>query len=228
MLISLRAVSIHAPWEGCDGVSLGFPPRLPSFNSRTLGRVRRLLILQLGMMKTFQFTHPGKGATQMTPLEVQLMQAFQFTHPGKGATSVPLLLLLSLECFNSRTLGRVRLKQMTPIEVQLMFQFTHPGKGATLNSSSVLVSLLVSIHAPWEGCDSVLCALVKMRYSFNSRTLGRVRLDMLGYGFEITLFQFTHPGKGATSGCNDLGDINLRFNSRTLGRVRLPYLTHIL
>ena len=33
--------------------------------------------------------------------------------------------------FNSRTPGGVRLKQMTPLEVQLLFQFTHPGRGAT-------------------------------------------------------------------------------------------------
>ena len=61
-----------------------------------------------------------------------------------------------------------------------------------------LVDDYVSIHAPWEGCDSRL-------------------LDMLGYGFvsihapwegcdlvvlvrdlPILWFQFTHPGKGAT------------------------------
>ena len=35
-----------------------------------------------------------------------------------------------------------------------MFQFTHPGKGATAISFSDGTSIhLVSIHAPWEGCD---------------------------------------------------------------------------
>ena len=78
--------------------------------------------------------------------------------------------------FNSRTLGRVRLAV---------------GGGEA-------VTHLVSIHAPWEGCD-LMSATFSVKYS---------------------LFQFTHPGKGATGlTCNVVGD-SLCFNSRTLGRVR--------
>ena len=33
----------------------------------------------------FQFTHPGKGATETQGLN-SLPVRFQFTHPGKGAT----------------------------------------------------------------------------------------------------------------------------------------------
>ena len=57
---------------------------------------------------------------------------FQFTHPGKGAT----------------------LSEEELEEVQT-FQFTHPGKGATLQKASQGCSAEVSIHAPWEGCDSI-------------------------------------------------------------------------
>ena len=59
------------------------------------------------------------------------------------------------ECFNSRTLGRVRPEECGVWE----------GED------------LVSIHAPWEGCDKPYL------------------LDL----FEVVGFQFTHPGKGATS-----------------------------
>ena len=60
-----------------------------------------------------------------------------------------------------------------------MFQFTHPGKGAT---PQVLVF-------QWAN------------KSFNSRTLGRVRLpDREAFATELW-FQFTHPGKGATVWC---------------------------
>ena len=42
----IKKVSIHAPWEGCDylpdEVFVSIPDR---FNSRTLGRVRRSLII---------------------------------------------------------------------------------------------------------------------------------------------------------------------------------------
>ena len=35
-------VSIHAPWEGCDGLQIDKTKRPRRFNSRTLGRVRPL------------------------------------------------------------------------------------------------------------------------------------------------------------------------------------------
>ena len=56
-------VSIHAPREGCD-------------DSHSMGIVASF---------TFQFTHPGRGATE-TNGEWNISQAFQFTHPGRGAT----------------------------------------------------------------------------------------------------------------------------------------------
>ncbi len=101
----------------------------------------------------------------------------------------------------------------------------------------------VSIHAPWEGCDTRHSILILREQSFNSRTLGRVRLDLTRTAYHFVEFQFTHPGKGATSmalisqtltsvsihapweGC-DLVLVSLVllmllcFNSRTLGRVR--------
>ena len=36
------------------------------------------------------------------------------------------------------------------------FQFTHPGKGATPAAEYNKALDVVSIHAPWEGCDSVV------------------------------------------------------------------------
>ena len=56
----------------------------------------------------------------------------------------------------------------------------------------------LSIHAPWEGCDSSLLTSAK----------------------SVLKFQFTHPGKGATPVVWLLMLIVLCFNSRTLGRVR--------
>ena len=147
-----------------------------SFNSRTLGRVRhrfnpfRLLAYQ------FQFTHPGKGATKSSVL-YPLHFGFQFTHPGKGATEVGKPLRASVGCFNSRTLGRVRQLRHEDRKSQHEFQFTHPGKGATYGQrADGVLELVVSIHAPWEGCDEA----------------GAQDLGTLGG------FQFTHPGKGAT------------------------------
>ena len=123
---------------------------------------------------------------------------FQFTHPGKGATLYRSA-LGGKRRFNSRTLGRVRLGDVAP----------------------VVEVVVVSIHAPWEGCDCSRLCRYKVIGCFNSRTLGRVRLVRLARCQTIvavsihapwegcdqrrlsvarlsTTFQFTHPGKGAT------------------------------
>ena len=86
---------------------------------------------------------------------------FQFTHPGKGATH------------------RHQPNSFPPGK----FQFTHPGKGATDLAEVRSEEAAVSIHAPWEGCDT------------NERKQGA----------SYNEFQFTHPGKGATlmSICED-------------------------
>ena len=61
--------------------------------------------------------------------------------------------------------------------------------------------MTVSIHAPWEGCDSAVATLIVVFFVFQfthpgkgatTRTVGRTLIN--------TTFQFTHPGKGATLG----------------------------
>ena len=168
------SVSIHAPWEGCDQ-----RPYLPysyqcCFNSRTLGRVRQVSQRYFKSDESFQFTHPGKGATKIIYVIAQSIQ-FQFTHPGKGATH-----------------------HRSVIFAQIKFQFTHPGKGATAPKSTGAIDYLVSIHAPWEGCDPVEVKLMQANAEF----------------------QFTHPGKGATHREQLHHEDKNCFNSRTLGRVR--------
>ena len=146
----------------------------------------------------FQFTHPGKGATQFIGESRELIE-FQFTHPGKGATfgstSDHTVTDVSIHApwegcdnprdydksayngFNSRTLGRVRL----PLQKY--------GQ----------IPVHVSIHAPWEGCDFVVRIGRLYQTGFNSRTLGRVRQRIEVACSTSSRFQFTHPGKGATS-----------------------------
>ena len=77
----------------------------------------------------FQFTHPGRGATSAGE-QAKQAGSFQFTHPGRGATY----------------LGR------TGDDIA-KFQFTHPGRGATYSSLLLRCIVVVSIHAPREGCD---------------------------------------------------------------------------
>ena len=168
----------------------------------------------------FQFTHPGKGATHRLHRPDRLGR-FQFTHPGKGATNNPPEFYKTIKVsihapwegcdtkrhsaalvivrFNSRTLGRVRQIGVMGVIESLQFQFTHPGKGATPLRYVSRCRRLVSIHAPWEGCDTPRYAWLWLPLCFNSRTLGRVRLILSVCSVLVMLFQFTHPGKGATS-----------------------------
>ena len=154
---------------------------------------------------SFQFTHPGRGATAPSALRRASASKFQFTHPGRGATDRPI----------------------QPTRERAGFQFTHPGRGATDGRTHRGADVRVSIHAPREGCDYILLLLFRRGGSFNSRTPGGVRQQYSGFPCLSQWFQFTHPGRGATPhstlrhrGCTG-------FNSRTPGGVRLLPLTRL-
>ena len=106
----------------------------------------------------------------------------------------------NLQGFNSRTPGGVR---PYPEDVKYhtrRFQFTHPGRGATVGTQQGKDINYVSIHAPREGCDSTLTANSRHKLtSFNSRTPGGVRRELTFTSILTSEFQFTHPGRGATS-----------------------------
>ena len=196
---STAQVSIHAPWEGCDGY----------------------LTTTHAVKERFQFTHPGKGATMPTlsrvrvsvsfnsrtlgrvrrtsPSDSTMSRSFQFTHPGKGATPL-------------------HLDDLEFLQVSIHA----PWEGCDLpRHRGKLLEGVVSIHAPWEGCDSTADVISCSQLRFNSRTLGRVRLSAPELFYFDIQFQFTHPEKGATvSGIKDPIQLS-GFNSRTLGRVRL-------
>ena len=145
----------------------------------------------------FQFTHPGRGATQQRRCDR--------THPWR---------------FNSRTPGGVRLRAHYVIAPEDGFQFTHPGRGATSTRSIRAAFAIVSIHAPREGCDPLSSARGAGVSSFNSRTPGGVRPTSQEPVETCWPFQFTHPGRGATSDLDYLDEVCSSFNSRTPGGVR--------
>ena len=149
-------VSIHAPREGCDGgllssllqgrVSIHAPREGCDLQTKEHERDRLSVSIhapregcdfQKGSryhdIKSFNSRTPG-GVRLDADFIVPAVKAFQFTHPGRGATGwggVAPPLTLS---FNSRTPGGVRLGW------RCLFLELH----------------LVSIHAPREGCDSMV------------------------------------------------------------------------
>ena len=211
-------VSIHAPREGYD-----------SHLTESL------------VKKKFQFTHPGRGATQLVLLERCLL-SFQFTHPGRGATHVVLKLMLYREGFNSRTPGGVRLcfpvilsqascfNSRTPggvrqilkdaLFIHVKFQFTHPGRGATLGVWGAFSRKRFQFTHPGRGATWMDMSILGTPPCFNSRTPGGVRQNTRHSTETYLKFQFTHPGRGATATrCRRKG-IGQSFNSRTPGGVR--------
>ena len=60
---------------------------------------------------------------------------FQFTHPGRGATEVVYVIVFGV-CFNSRTPGGVRPTRSIRAIFAIEFQFTHPGRGATKHAKT--------------------------------------------------------------------------------------------
>mgnify|MGYP001656719502 CR=1 FL=1 len=119
---------------------------------------------------------PREGCDFCVSVALSALSEFQFTHPGRGATAFWASLRRSRSRFNSRTPGGVRLRRP-----RLLRQ---PKQ--------------VSIHAPREGCDYGVDYRTSVLQSFNSRTPGGVRLVLTLVGSVIFMFQFTHPGRGAT------------------------------
>ena len=168
----------------------------------------------------FQFTHSGRGATyrQGSPCtrrcrfnsrtlgRVRLLISMLFPPtprvsihaPWEGCDHARTHRSCLWGCFNSRTLGRVR-----PLTGAKRF----PTEG--FNSRT-----LGRVRLSWRRLVRLLCV------GFNSRTLGRVRQCIMTSIVARIMFQFTHPGKGATPSWEASLVILDSFNSRTLGRVR--------
>ena len=166
-ILQIYSVSIHAPWEGCD--------------------------------------------RSICPLSMR-NEAFQFTHPGKGATDILRFLSSPGLCFNSRTLGRVRPTGPYLRKRFSEFQFTHPGKGATALEATALRLRSCFNSRTLGRVRPVTASHSSPTSCFNSRTLGRVRQRRKLLGLYAPEFQFTHPGKGATpytSRDNYMGQVSI-------------------
>ena len=64
--------------------------------------------MMASFFSSFQFTHPGRGATVIDLPVVSAALVFQFTHPGRGATTLLYSVVFLFTGFNSRTPGGVR------------------------------------------------------------------------------------------------------------------------
>ena len=176
----------------------------------------------LALTREFQFTHPGRGATRTLARHSSWRRCFNSRTPGgvRPYHTYPLISTASVSIHAPREGCDVNKSSIANRKNK--FQFTHPGRGATLREKAPPLPPKVSIHAPREGCDlSKEHPASQHHLGFNSRTPGGVRprreqllrtcLDVsihapregcdvyVGhFGRSYDMFQFTHPGRGAT------------------------------
>ena len=179
---------------------------------------------KLSPARAFQFTHPGRGATAIisssvsatasfnsrTPggvrLAVILMRLrsleFQFTHPGRGATQAPSLDDADLRVSIHAPREGCDLQYTGMNYKEYKFQFTHPGRGATgQRRQGDQATLCFNSRTPGGVRLSDGVRIFKRPIGFNSRTPGGVRPSGMQVVFSRCVFQFTHPGRGATMWC---------------------------
>ena len=171
---SNSSISIHAPLAGCDCRSKDRRSSVYYFNPRTPCGVRRSCPRRSRRPRSFQSTHPLRGAT-LFPASCRSSMPFQSTHPLRGATA-------SFRA--ARTL--------------FTFQSTHPLRGATIMLPVFNRALAISIHAPLAGCDSAVSLVSPNSTHFNPRTPCGVRPRSYAGSSPASRFQSTHPLRGAT------------------------------
>ena len=120
--------------------------------------------------RTLGRVRPQAGKSQQTEIESFNSRTLGRVRPGDAIRR------RYDDSFNSRTLGRVRQYLHDFYPYVLSFNSRTLGRVRRAREVTMLIDGDVSIHAPWEGCD---------HKPADDTLLGR-------------LFQFTHPGKGAT------------------------------
>ena len=186
--------------------------------------MRRFTNTLLASATEFQFTHPGRGATKLQERINDWEFKFQFTHPGRGATTGSGDPLPRLPSFNSRTPGGVR--PSASISLTLIFgSFNSRTPGGVRRDSSIssIINTKVSIHAPREGCDLKQMTPIEVQLMFQFTHPGRgatAWCSLLSNCY--TRFQFTHPGRGATDDFNHTDVIPKKFQFTHPGRGATP------
>ena len=135
---SVVHVSIHAPREGCDRLALRVVEGIVVSIHAPREGCDVYLFGYSPPNSVVSIHAPREGCDIGTNISKRDPDPFQFTHPGRGAT---------VHSWPSRS-SRIGFNSRTPGGVRLLRGFVAP------------LSHYVSIHAPREGCDSVVQSCV--------------------------------------------------------------------
>ena len=149
-------ISIHAPLAGCDGRAHTRQRRCGHFNPRTPCGVRHKSWRWSTSRRSFQSTHPLRGATRITTFPAT-MTGISIHAPLAGCDTELLPARATRRYFNPRTPCGVR-----------------PNLAPNINAR-----VIISIHAPLAGCDAENPRRASDPQNFNPRTPCGVRLYIL-------------------------------------------------
>ena len=172
-------ISIHAPREGCDGITAVYEE----------------------LEQVFQSTHPARGATRRAIIRRARNLLYFNPRTPRGVRLLPWCVTarrssISIHapregCDTGRwaRFGYFAISIHAPREgCDQVVEYVLPGVGD------------ISIHAPREGCDPMLLSRWRFPMNFNPRTPRGVRpAGRRGRGTGSSRFQSTHPARGATS-----------------------------
>ena len=153
-------------------------PTVDQFQSTHPARGATIAAISSGLSTSFQSTHPARGATVRRP-----PFCFHFDisihAPREGCDSLPSAPATTSTYFNPRTPRGVRRQRVCTISMgNRNFNPRTPRGVRLIRHVDLLHDFEISIHAPREGCDSLLVC---------TRSA-------------CVPFQSTHPARGAT-GC---------------------------
>ena len=100
--------------------------------------------------------------------------------------------------FNPRSLHGERRKSQRRDIIKITFQSTLPARGATRHVAMGIQQILISIHAPCTGSDTVTSGMETSEDDFNPRSLHGERLRGRRDLHPRRRFQSTLPARGAT------------------------------
>ena len=229
-------ISIHAPREGCDGITAVYEE----------------------LEQVFQSTHPARGATGRTE-QASKTDEISIHAPREGCDRT------RPDCNRTADISIHAPREGCDSDVLAQalpgreFQSTHPARGATrqwqttstqgsyfnprtprgvrqIRGGRHLARRPISIHAPREGCDSASAPSTAQSGHFNPRTPRGVRRLLLLFCFKFQvisihapregcdrglqqrlwlwlLFQSTHPARGATTSGRAYRALTTKFQS---------------
>ena len=116
---------------------------------------------------------PREGCDSAASAIVTLQISFQFTHPGRGATISDKKIPNGETGFNSRTPGGVRRESIHVVLNSLSVSIHAPREGCDAPAEAAAVAPAVSIHAPREGCDHIFFSELSVTSEFQFTHTGR-------------------------------------------------------